>query len=223
VHLPIGYNGFDDARGKELARATDDAMKEGPVYIHCHHGKHRSAGAAASVAVQLGWMTPDQGVERMKVSGTSAAYTGLFTCAQTSHRLTAAELSAVNADFPSVSPPKGMVLSMVEIDEVTEHLKAIEKAGWKAPQNHPDLVPAAEAGRLADLLRDVAETPRAKGAASEFPRMLTESHEKAQKLEGLLAGASLDALKASAEFKQLTASCVTCHVAYRDVRVEAAP
>ena len=44
IHLPIGYNGFDEKRRLELVRATRDAMKDGPVYLHCHHGKHRSAG-----------------------------------------------------------------------------------------------------------------------------------------------------------------------------------
>jgi len=56
VHLPIGYDGFDDARKVELARAVRDLPR--PIYIHCHHGKHRSAGASAAIAVSLGWLTP---------------------------------------------------------------------------------------------------------------------------------------------------------------------
>src|SRR5262245_27751574 len=66
IHLPIGYNGFDEQRRLQLVRATRDAMKDGPVYIHCHHGKHRSAGAAATIAASLGWESPEQGVDRMK-------------------------------------------------------------------------------------------------------------------------------------------------------------
>ena len=60
IHLPIGYNGFDESRKKELVRATRDAMYVGPVYMHCHHGKHRSAGAAGTVAASLGWAKPEE-------------------------------------------------------------------------------------------------------------------------------------------------------------------
>ena len=74
IHLPIGYNGFDEQRRLELARATRDAMNDGAVYIHCHHGKHRSAGAAAVVIASLGWATPEKAIERMKVSGAAPAY-----------------------------------------------------------------------------------------------------------------------------------------------------
>src|SRR5262249_27875258 len=81
IHLPIGYNGFDEQRRLHLSRATRDAMADGPVYIHCHHGKHRSAGAAATIAESLGWLTPQEGVARMKVSGTSPDYKGLYACA----------------------------------------------------------------------------------------------------------------------------------------------
>jgi len=34
IHLPFGYNGFDEARKLKLTRATRDALAQGPVYIH---------------------------------------------------------------------------------------------------------------------------------------------------------------------------------------------
>ena len=72
---------FQRADGKlELVRASRDALREGPVYVHCHHGKHRSAGAAGTVAVSLGWLTAEKAIERMKVSGTAPNYTGLYQC-----------------------------------------------------------------------------------------------------------------------------------------------
>ena len=66
---------------------------------------------------------------------------------------TSAEIDAAPADFPEESRPDGLVAAMVALDEALEHLKAIEKAGWRVPDAHPDLVPAAEAGRMAELLR----------------------------------------------------------------------
>lgn len=224
IHLPIGYNGFDDERRRQLTRATRDAMRDGPVYIHCHHGKHRSAGAAAAIAASLGWMDADEGVARMKVSGTAANYTGLYACAMEAAAMSEQEVDAVPAQFASVWTPTDFVAGMVELDEVVEHLKAIEKAGWKVPGDHPDLVPAAEAGRLVDLYRMMAADAVTAKHPAEFAAWLTTSREEAQAMEDALAGvgevedASLGekAGDLSARFKRINASCKACHAKYRD-------
>jgi protein tyrosine phosphatase (PTP) superfamily phosphohydrolase (DUF442 family) len=49
VHLPFGYDGIPKDRIAELAKCA--ATMQGPLYIHCHHGKHR--GPAAVAAIQL--------------------------------------------------------------------------------------------------------------------------------------------------------------------------
>jgi len=216
IHLPIGYNGFDEHRKLQLVRATRDAMKDGPVYIHCHHGKHRSAGAAAAIAASLGWATPEEGVERMKVSGTAPGYKGLYACALGAAVLGSNVIDSVRPDFPAVAHPAGFVQGMVEMNEIFDHLKAIEKAGWKTPADHPDLVPAAEAGRMADLFRTLGESDRTRARPSDFAAMMQAGRGGAQSLEDLLAGGERDGAKLSAHFKIVAASCVTCHVKYRD-------
>lgn len=216
IHLPIGYNGFDNERKLELVRATRDALYNGPVFIHCHHGKHRSAGAAGTVVASLGWASPDEMVQRMKVSGTAAGYKGLYACTTSADVLTEAEINAAPAKFPSVQPPKGFVKSMVEVDERVENLKAVEKAGWKTPADHPDLVPAAEAGRLADLLRLCAEGDRARAAVPGFAEQLRVNSAQAQVIEDELAGSAPDAVKLKAKFAELNATCKSCHTTYRD-------
>ncbi len=217
VHLPIGYNGFDDSRKLELVRATRDAMRDGPVYLHCHHGKHRAAGAAATIASSLGWMTPEQGVERMKVSGTAPNYSGLYACTLSATVLDGAAIDTVPADFPEVTRPRGFVKSMVELDEMVDHLKAIERAGWAVPADHPDLVPAAEAGRIADVLRVLSRGDRALRAGQSFEAALTEASGVAQGIEnGLLATGGPDRAALSAQLKRLNASCVSCHAKFRD-------
>lgn len=216
IHLPIGYNGFDEQRKLQLVRATRDAMRDGPVYIHCHHGKHRSAGAAGAVVASLGWATPEQMIERMKVSGTAPGYKGLYACTANAVALSAAAIDAVPADFPEVSRPTGFVKAMVETDEVFEHLKAIEAAGWTVPADHPDLVPVAEAGRLADLFRVMAEGERARREGPEFLALLNENGARAQTLEDMLEAGEKDAAKLSAQFKLVAASCKDCHVKFRD-------
>ncbi|MFT3684247.1 MAG: cytochrome c [Phycisphaerales bacterium] len=216
IHLPIGYNGFDDARKMQLTRATRDAMENGPVYIHCHHGKHRSAGAAAAIATTLGWETPEEGVARMKVSGTAPNYKGLYACAANSTLADAATIDAVPNDFPSRWTPSGYVKGMNEIDEVFEHLKAIEKAGWATPKDHPDLVPASEAGHLADLYRLLHETDYVKRKPAGLGEMMQDANAKAQKLEDMIVAGEKDGAKISAQFKLVSASCKDCHAKYRD-------
>jgi protein tyrosine phosphatase (PTP) superfamily phosphohydrolase (DUF442 family) len=216
IHLPIGYNGFDENRKMQLIRASRDAMKEGPVYVHCHHGKHRSAGAAGTVAVSLGWGTGEEMVERMKVSGTAPDYKGLYACTMNAAVVDEAAIDAVPANFPEVSKPEGFVKAMVEIDEVFEYLKAIEKAGWITPKDHPDLVPVAEAGRLADLFRVLLETRRVQREPDDFREMMTLNGRQSQTLEDLLLAEPIDAKQLSAEFKAIEATCKACHVTYRD-------
>jgi len=216
VHLPIGYNGFNEERELQLARATRDAMNEGPVYIHCHHGKHRSAGAAAAIATTLGWETPDEGVARMKVSGTAPNYKGLYACAEEARAVDVATLDAVAAKFPSRWVPSGYVAAMIEIDEVFERLKDVQFAGWAAPKDHPDLVPVAEAGRLADLYRLLLKSDYVKTKGAGLAGMMTESQSRAQKLEEMLAASEKDPAKLSAQFKLVSASCKDCHSKHRD-------
>jgi protein tyrosine phosphatase (PTP) superfamily phosphohydrolase (DUF442 family) len=216
IHLPIGYNGFDRERQLQLVRATRDAMKAGPVYIHCHHGKHRSAGAAGVVAVCLDWATPEEMLDRMKVSGTSPAYKGLFARVRTAEPLMPGVIDAVPADFPEISRTTDTVKAMVEIDEATEHLKLIEKSLWRPTASHPDLVPAAEAGRLADILRVLAEAGVPKDKPAEYFDMMRENSERAKRLEDLLLSPKRDEQAMSAQFKLVVASCKECHVKYRD-------
>ena len=56
---------------------------------------------------------------------------------------------------------KRMTAAMVEVDHAWAHLEAIKAAGWKVPHDHPDLVPAAEAGQLTDNLRFASEDTQA--------------------------------------------------------------
>jgi hypothetical protein len=216
VHLPIGYNGFDEPRRRELMRAVRDGTRTGGVYLHCHHGKHRAPAAAGAVAVGLGWLTPEAAIERMKIAGTGPNYQGLYACTAAATLVPATEIDAVAADFPAVSKPQGFVKSMLEIDQTADHLKAIEKAGWNPPADHPDLVPAAEAGRLADLHRLLVGGPYAARKPAGFTTMLTATASHAQSLEDMIASGEKDAAKLSERFKIVMASCKECHAKYRD-------
>jgi len=216
IHLPIGYNGFDEQRKLELVRAARDAMEDGPVYVHCHHGKHRSAGAAGTIIAGLGWGSAEDMVARMKVSGTSPSYTGLYACTANTVAIAPEALNAIDADFPEVSRPQGLVKAMIEIDEINEHLKAIEEVEWLTPSDHPDLVPVAEAGRLADIFRLLLEDDLVKSKPVEMLELLRADGALVQELEDMLASETIDAPAISAQFKRIQTGCKDCHAKYRD-------
>jgi hypothetical protein len=188
VHLPIGYDGFDDVRKAELVRAVRDLPK--PIYIHCHHGKHRSAGAAGTIGVSLGWMSNATAAERMKVSQTAESYTGLWACTAKAAPMMAAAIDAARADFPEITKPDSMVAAMVVIDEAFDRLKLVEKNGWKVPADHPDLAPAADAGKLADLLRLLVDDASLKllddAGSKDFAALLVDGAAKSSALEEAL-------------------------------------
>jgi hypothetical protein len=217
IHLPIGYDGFDDDRRMELTRAVRDAMETGPVYIHCHHGKHRSAGAAAVVAVGLDWMTPAEATERMQVSGTSPRYRGLYLCTANATPIASAALDAIDADLPEISAPDDFVDAMVEMDRALDHLKLVAAAGWKTPESHPDLVPAAEAGRLADLLRLTSHGDRSSSEPDpDFAAWLARDATRVAVLEERLLADAIDVATLDAELAAIRSSCSACHAAHRD-------
>lgn len=219
VHLPIGYNGMDHQRTLEISKAIQLAQQrdpQAPIYLHCHHGKHRSAGALGAAMVTLGYQTPESATARMKISGTAPNYTGLYQCVAAAVPATGAELAAVADDFPSVSRTSGLVNVMVEADEHFDHLRAIESAQWTAPADHPDLVPVAEAGMLTDLFRLLQEDEQVQTKPEEFRQWLKQAEEEARTLEDGLTQGGVPAEELSRRMKVIGASCQTCHAKYRD-------
>ena len=217
IHLPVGYDGFDEHRRLQLTRAVLDGLEDGVVYIHCHHGMHRSACAAAAVVVGAGWASPDEVIERMHVSGTSPRYRGLFQRASSSTRFEQSDLDSIASDFPAVDRPDDFVDAMIRMDLALEHLQLISDAGWRTPEDHPDLVPAAEAGRLADLLRIASKGARAKGEADpDFKARLAHDAREVSALESLLLAPRVDRVALDRSMAAIRGSCIACHARHRD-------
>ena len=215
VHIPITYAEVTEAQAMEIARAVRDLP--GPIYIHCHHGKHRSPAAAAVVGVALGLVTPEQGVAFMKKAGTGANYTGLYACATEAVFFDQATLDRAPHEFPAVRKPKGMTAAMVDIDGCYERLGEIKAAGWKTPADHPDLVPASEAGQLADHYRNSGEDPKATALGADFAQRLAAAVKHATALEEALAR-NADSVKLGELWTPVVADCKSCHAVYRDKR-----
>jgi protein tyrosine phosphatase (PTP) superfamily phosphohydrolase (DUF442 family) len=221
IHLPHSYDGVPEQRGYELAKAVRDF--EGPIYIHCHHGKHRSPAAAAVACVTVGLIEPAMASSILQLAGTNPNYRGLYESAQSARKLDAAVLDALKADFPESAELTPMAEAMVHLEHTQDRVKMIAAADWKSPVSHPEIIPAQE---VLLLKEHFTELLRAAGAAKEsegFRAMLHESESAATNLEAALtnwnaSGAALpvpDALPAS--FEKIAKNCVACHTQYRDV------
>ncbi len=129
VHLPHGYDGIPDQRMRELAKAVRDLP--GVIYIHCHHGKHRSPAAAAAACVVVGDLSATQALDVLKTAGTSPNYRGLFASVQAARPIAAGELDNLKVEFHETEKIPPLADAMVAIEHHHDHLKSIAAADWQ--------------------------------------------------------------------------------------------
>ncbi|MEQ8846798.1 hypothetical protein [Botrimarina sp.] len=221
VHLPHGYDGVPQRRAKELAKAVREL--DGPIYIHCHHGKHRSPAAASVACVAAGMVPESRSVAILEFAGTSPNYRGLYESAREAKPLDAALLDQLAADFPEAASVPPMAEAMVAIGHTHDHLKLVAKAGWRSPPEHPDLDPAHEALLMREHFTELLRTDEVAQEPEEFLRLLRESEEAAQQLEHALRAWSARGAEAAPPdgvgraADRISARCAACHERFRDV------
>ncbi|MGE3181230.1 MAG: hypothetical protein AB7N71_06325 [Phycisphaerae bacterium] len=215
VHLPIGYHGIDPSRQMEIARAVHDLP--GPIYVHCHHGKHRGPAATATAAVLLNLLTADEALAFMKKAGTSDNYAGLYACVSRLSPATTEQIERANAEFPEAAPVPNFVAAMAQAQEAYDHLVEIRDAEWNTPANHPDLVPLDEAGLLENLLRGLRTDPERDRHPSDFAEMLDASWVAARDFERALFQ-KMPHEELTVRLRAVDVSCKNCHTLYRNNR-----
>lgn len=214
VHLPFGYDSVPSNRVVELSQAI--ASVPGPVFVHCHHGKHRGPTAVAVMCLAAESWTSEQAAAWLKQAGTSPDYRGLYQSVATFRPPDAVSLASVGP-LPEVAPPSTVVAAMVSVDNHLEQLKAVQNAGWRPPVNHPDLVPAQAALLLWEQLKELARHSDTQARPAEYTQMLTHSEAAAERLHTLLSNsAPPNPPDREAALENLIKSCSACHKAYRN-------
>jgi hypothetical protein len=102
---------------------------------------------------------------------------------------------------------------MANLDRQWDNLKLCRDAGWKAPQEHPDL----DATQAALLVREAfTEAARSLGADArpELKQRLSDAQSLARTIESEIAGARLE--QVGPKLKALEQSCKACHVKFRN-------
>ncbi len=210
VHLPIGYDSIDEQRALELAAVIKTL--EHPIYVHCHHGKHRGPAALCVGAIGAGLITNDQAQEFMQTAGTSPKYTGLWNAAQSAQRIDESLIERVH-ELPARAPVSSFVDAMGQVDRLHDRLWDMSEDDWKTPEDHPDLSPSAVSGQIHDLLRamlhDEIVTQEGLGMRS---MMMTSINAAAQVERDIDSGRFHDAIRSMDVLHQ---SCVDCHDKYR--------
>lgn len=215
VHLPHGYDGVPEERAKELAKAVRDLP--GPIYIHCHHGKHRSPAAAAVACVGAGFINHDESRQVLAIAGTGENYRGLFQSADDAKPLDASLLDGMTARFPETAKLPAMAEAMVAIEHVLDHLKLIEKAGWNTPADHPALAADHESLLLREHFTELLRTDDVKGRPEQFRQLIQEAETLCLSLEEALKTSPIDTEAASKTLAAVATNCKSCHQVYRDV------
>lgn len=218
VHLPHGYDGIPHDRLLEIAKAVRELP--GLIYIHCHHGKHRSPAAAAAACVVAGYMNNDEALAVLTAAGTSKDYRGLFQSVREAHPVDEKTTASLKVDFKETVAVPPMADAMTAIEHTHDHLKTVAAAGWKATEKHADIDPPHEALLLREHFTELLRTDEAKKQPAAFQKLLQQSENDAKSLEDLLRSTPIDQPKLDAQFARVTASCTSCHKSFRDIPLE---
>lgn len=219
VHLPHGYDGISTNVQLMLAKAGRELA--GPIYVHCHHGKHRGPAAAAVICLaDQGW-SREQAEAFLVTAGTSTNYAGLYETVREFEMPSDEQLRALPDNFPETAKVSGLVDAMVEIDARWENLKEVRSAGYLTPPDHPDIVPANETVILWEHYREAQRLPEVAEHGEDLMQRFAEAEAAAREAERLLRWFAGDAspdikVQLNRSFDALGESCSTCHKAHRN-------
>ena len=192
VHVPVGYDGIHLHAQHSLVRLVREDT--GPIYIHCHHGKHRGPAAAAIACRALGHFDCDNAIEFLKRAGTDPLYAGLY------RDVRGFKIPPKETPLPELVPEaevESLAVQMGQIDRIFDRLSKEVRA--------EDTVLLLEAFREAARSLDQDTPP------NELLAAMQESLAGCRKLH--------EAKRHSTRkiaLKRVSLSCSECHKKFRD-------
>lgn len=210
VHIPFGYDGIPSDASLSLVKVMQES-RGAPVFIHCHHGKHRGPAAAAIAcrASDPEYSTEDA-LSLLWLAGTNPDYTGLW---RDVGDFVPPDGSIPLPELEEVAETDSLIESMAALGRAFDDLKLLEKSEWQPPRDHPDLVPQTVAILAWEAIR---ESRRFSGEdyAADYHKQMKDSETSAVGLIAAIRDHNPES--AARHFQSLKASCKTCHREYRD-------
>jgi protein tyrosine phosphatase (PTP) superfamily phosphohydrolase (DUF442 family)/cytochrome c556 len=208
VHLPVNYDGISQQKAWLIAKAVRDLP--GPIYLHCHHGRHRGPTAAAVARLCLEpTYTVEEAESWLKTAGIDPKYRGLTSLPKVLVRPTREQLDLLPNDFPSIATVSSLTKRMVQIDLYWDALKAARKSDWAQADDA-----AHTALQLYEQYRELNRLPTRK--EPKFLEEMNEAEQAAKALEEALRQRPLSGEKTKAAFEKSQALCHRCHSTFRD-------
>jgi Putative phosphatase (DUF442) len=206
IHLPVGYDGIPEQRRRELLKAFQSA--DGPVYVHCHHGKHRGPAACSVLMMGLEDWPADHARGWLRMAGTDERYRGLFRLPESFRKPSDSELAAVPGTFPEVATVADLTKRMVTVDQHWSRIRKAKEANWP---NH-----ASTADIVLLLMQEHREAQRLKDTAESMKHAFYEAEGTARELEDAVRKG--DIVASERLFNTAAGQCASCHKQERDNR-----
>lgn len=212
VHLPITFGSVPHEILVEMVRASRELP--GPIYLHCHDGKHR--GPAAAVAL---WrcleprVTTEQALATMKVIGTADRYQGLYDSVRDLSCPTSAELAASKSDLPESTPVPPLAKSMAEIDRMWERVA-------KPSSNRNATSLSMQLDTAYDIAEQFRETARLGDVAEEmqprFQVIVDDLESLAEIIKEELRSPEVASPQRAKAVARVESRCAQCHADFRN-------
>jgi protein tyrosine phosphatase (PTP) superfamily phosphohydrolase (DUF442 family) len=209
VHIPVGYDGVPERAAAALARAVREADR--PIYVHCHHGKHRGPAAAAIACISAGRADGKSALEILKLAGTGKEYPGLWRDVE---RFQAPPPDAPLPRLVEIAEVGSLTAAMAGVDRQYDSVKLCRDAGWETPRDHPDLAPLQAALLLREALHEAGRMTPAERFDEQFRSWLRDAEDIAGQIEDDLKDANRQ--EAARHFERLDQACTQCHARYRN-------
>lgn len=212
VHIPFGYDGIPATNVVRLVRAAQ--VLAAPVYVHCHHGKHRGPAAVAVMCEGVAGWDAALAERWMKIAGTATNYAGLYKSASAFQAPTPEMLAAVSTNFPPRVAVTPLAAIMVQILHRWDELKSAQKLNFPTPA-------ATTALQLQELFHEAHRTGAGTGRGERFATTLQSADSLAEALTRELTALdqqkSADRITASTDaMRAVGKSCAACHRNFRD-------
>jgi len=212
IHLPHGYDGIPKEVGIKLVKAAKTA--EGPIYVHCHHGKHRGPAAVGVICEGVAGWSAQTAESWLRTAGTATDYDGLYRSVREFRLPSPEELAKAPSEFPETAEVSAMVDTMVEIEGRWDRLKSLST---KLDDRSKC---ASEAVLLWEQFREAQRLPDSTRRGDVFRADLAKSEKAALHLREILATPTDASVETPPNLRdaldEVAQSCKRCHEAHRD-------